>query len=312
MWRPFTVCSLIALALLAPRVFAADNACLGSGVITGAAEFAAYKRRCAECGGTWTHGTHPETGRTTEYCKLPDTGGTAAQSTAPTDPVEALLRAATAGSNRDAAKVLSQYNAQMAADAMRTLIQGDPQAEARRREAAARAAQARAVQEARDSERAAGLLDEMLGLDGDAPTAVTDDGGLELMDSDGEVARAPVGAAAMTTPTPRAGPAPAISAPSIAFTRGFEHGAGCFSASAGATCSGAAPDQVAACLDDYGRGYGKGAKQKDQRLADAYRRGAEDRAAGRRAAGTAVPDASGTCRIEVIQSYQRGFFGGPR
>jgi len=318
--RPHASSVLVLLSFgVALAAAAADSSCLGSGEITSQAQFEAYKRRCAECGGAWTTGRHPQTGQTTEYCKLSDAAATSAATTAAPDPFQALARAATAGSNRDATKVLTEFNTQMTVDAMRKLILGDPEAAARRRAEAAHQAEQRAAQAARDQARADALLGELMDPEGGtaASAATTDASGLGLMLSDGPAPTASAAAA------PRGGLAthllgddPVATLPRSAtgvegFTRGFEHGAGCFSQNAGATCSAAAVEQFDACLADYRSGYEKGEQQKLQRLVDAYERGVVDRQAGRRADGGALGDAVGTCRIDVIQSYQRGFAGSP-
>lgn len=109
--------------------------------------------------------------------------------------------------------------------------------------------------------------------------------------------------------------APAAVAPPAAaidsFTTGFEHGSGCFSQSAGATCSAAALEQVDGCIASYRAGFEAGERGKKTEIGNAYRAGQRDRAAGERNNGAAQPGATGTCRIEWIDAYSAGYNGAP-
>lgn len=103
----------------------------------------------------------------------------------------------------------------------------------------------------------------------------------------------------------------ALQTPKIdSFTRGFEHGSGCYSQNAGPTCSAAALEQVETCIADYRAGFQMGEKAMKTEMGNAYRAGQEARAAGERNTGAAQPGAVGTCRIEWVKAYNSGYAGG--
>lgn len=95
------------------------------------------------------------------------------------------------------------------------------------------------------------------------------------------------------------------------FSKGFEHGSGCYSQNAGATCSAAALEQFDGCVADYRAGFAAGEKGKKTEIGNAYRAGELARAAGAANNGAAQPGATGTCRIEWINAYSSGYSGAP-
>lgn len=105
----------------------------------------------------------------------------------------------------------------------------------------------------------------------------------------------------------------AQAAPRIdSFTRGFDHGSGCFSQSAGVACSAATADQMQACVADYRAGFDVGSRAARVELDRAYRAGIQARAAGAMNNGASQADATGPCRISWIEAYNSGYAGAPR
>ena len=74
-------------------------------------------------------------------------------------------------------------------------------------------------------------------------------------------------------------------------------------------CSGAGGD-YASCQDGYARGFQDGAGARDLRLQRAYDLGHAQGAAGEENVAFNHPDASGSCRIQWVQEYNRGHFDG--
>ncbi len=74
-------------------------------------------------------------------------------------------------------------------------------------------------------------------------------------------------------------------------------------------CSGAGGD-YASCQDGYARGFQDGAGARDLRLQRAYDIGHTHGAAGEENVAFNHPDASGSCRIQWVQEYNRGHFDG--
>ena len=138
------------------------------------------------------------------------------------------------------------------------------------------------------------------------PGAVLVPGGAYSTPMTGQTPSAP------TTPQPSASPPPQQQfLVVVGFDRGFEHASGCFSQNSGPTCSSAAPDRIDGCITDYNAGYSAGDTQRRLRVMDAYRAGAADAMLGRVSNGAGLPDAVGTCRINIIQAYNSGFQGAP-
>jgi hypothetical protein len=100
---------------------------------------------------------------------------------------------------------------------------------------------------------------------------------------------------------------PAMSEPNVdGFTKGFEHGSGCFSQNAGVACSGVAPPLFESCLSDYRRGYSEGRRAADARIDLAFRNGLRDR----RAKQNSRQDSVGNCSMEIMNAYKTGLAGG--
>lgn len=201
----------------------------------------------------------------------------------------------------------------------------DPQAEARRREAAARAEEERLAHERMEKERAERLLGQMLDVSAPAPQGGTArEGGLGLMLGDevprraesggGASASAPVvgGLPLMTDDPPPAGSPEDKVKRSDAFNLGFNDARDCYSQSAGARCSAVAADRWQTCLDDYRGGYSAGEKARKVKMDEARRIGFADAAAGKPANAVGRTEAEGTCKVEWTESYNRGWFEGRR
>ena len=100
---------------------------------------------------------------------------------------------------------------------------------------------------------------------------------------------------------------PGVNEPNVdGFTKGVEHGSGCFSQNAGVACSGAAPTQFEFCLSDYRRGYGEGRKVAQARIDLAFRNGLRDR----RSKKNSHQDSAGNCSMEILNAYKTGLTGG--
>ncbi len=92
------------------------------------------------------------------------------------------------------------------------------------------------------------------------------------------------------------------------YAKGFQAATRCFSQSAGTACTGLGTEQQAACLAGYRAGYRAGETSRQQALEVAYMAGQSAGAAGQLANGASDPRAGGPCRVQWIESYNRGYF----
>lgn len=94
---------------------------------------------------------------------------------------------------------------------------------------------------------------------------------------------------------------------SQAFTKGFEHARDCISQNSGAACAGSKSET---CIPDYRAGYDAGKKDFKLKMAEAFQAGQSAGANGERINGGAHKGATGKCRTEWIQEYDRGYWAG--
>ncbi|HZQ75039.1 MAG TPA: hypothetical protein VFB08_19155 [Burkholderiales bacterium] len=104
----------------------------------------------------------------------------------------------------------------------------------------------------------------------------------------------------------RASTAPRVD--SAGYGKGLEAASQCFSQNAGAACAGLGIEQQTACLDGYRAGYQAGETRRQLAMAEAYRAGESAGAGGGLANGASDPRAAGPCRVQWIESYNRGYF----
>lgn len=94
---------------------------------------------------------------------------------------------------------------------------------------------------------------------------------------------------------------------SEAYTKGFEHASQCISQNAAAVCIAGQPQT---CAADYRTGYDLGSKQRELVLREAYQAGQSAGERGELSNGGADERAQGPCRLDWIQSYNRGHWQG--
>ncbi len=94
------------------------------------------------------------------------------------------------------------------------------------------------------------------------------------------------------------------------YTKGFEHASQCISQNAGSACSGATAEQQQNCISDYRAGYDGGNRQKNLTMEEAFQAGLAAGSRGVLANGASNERATGPCRLEWIESYNRGHFDG--
>ena len=97
---------------------------------------------------------------------------------------------------------------------------------------------------------------------------------------------------------------------SDAYSRGFADASQCYSQNAGPYCTGVSRDQWESCLSDYRAGFTGGDKQRKQLMADAFQTGRHAGEIGEPANGASDPRAEGACRVQWIETYNRGHFEG--
>jgi hypothetical protein len=102
----------------------------------------------------------------------------------------------------------------------------------------------------------------------------------------------------------------APSAKSSHFTKGFEDANGCYPQNAFGHCAAAKPEEQSACTNDYRAGFEVGDKRRALVMDEAYRAGERAGRAGERNGGFADTRAQGPCRLQWIETYNRGYFQG--
>jgi len=93
------------------------------------------------------------------------------------------------------------------------------------------------------------------------------------------------------------------------YTKGFEHASQCFSQNS-TVCSGAPADQQQTCIDDYRLGYTAGDKRRVMAMNEAFRVGEEAGKNDKKDTSFNDPRAQGPCRVQWVESYNRGHFQG--
>lgn len=97
---------------------------------------------------------------------------------------------------------------------------------------------------------------------------------------------------------------------SAAFTKGYDDASQCFSQNSGPHCASLAGEEWQTCLADYRAGYQVGDKERALLMQQAWQAGQLAGAKGELANGAADPLADGPCRVEWIQTYNKGHFQG--
>lgn len=110
---------------------------------------------------------------------------------------------------------------------------------------------------------------------------------------------------------PPAAKSPPKPAPvSTVYSKGYEHASSCISQNSGTACAGVTAAEQQHCVSDYNAGYSNGTKKRNLDMDEALRIGEADGAKGALANGPANAKASGPCRVEWIETYNRGYFNG--
>ncbi len=115
---------------------------------------------------------------------------------------------------------------------------------------------------------------------------------------------------ALLDPVPDEPPPEATPARSSFFTKGFEHASQCISQNAGTSCSVANAAEQTTCIEDYRAGYSAGSIQRKLAMEEAFQAGLVAGTNGMLANGNSDARSDGPCRIEWVESYNRGHFQG--
>lgn len=91
------------------------------------------------------------------------------------------------------------------------------------------------------------------------------------------------------------------------YTKAYEHASQCISRNAGPTCAGVTAEQQSKCVADYNAGYEAGAKERELNLTEAYQAGVGAAVRGEKQNAFADERAKGPCRIEWLDSYDKGY-----
>ena len=94
---------------------------------------------------------------------------------------------------------------------------------------------------------------------------------------------------------------------SPAFLKGFEAATQCYSQNAGPACASVSSQQHTACIADYQGGYTTGEKLKQVVMQEAFDTGASAGRAGQLANGPSDTRADGPCRVQWVETYNRGY-----
>jgi hypothetical protein len=283
----FAQCALVAMLTIAPAAARAQS-CGGEPSVSSASSFQNWKRWCSCMGGT--SASNFNDAQRQGGCRLPS-GSSSSSSSSP--------------SGGSIGTIIGTEIGKALSDSMF----GNPEAEARRRaEEGARAEERRRVEEEtlrKDEETKNRLLGNMMNVDGSPQLGlmgVESGPGLSLMtDSPSAIAPPARGAPAAVRES-------ANQAKSTAYSKGFEHASQCISQNAGSSCAGVTAEQQQACVADYRGGYDSGSKQKAFVLQEAYQAGQGAGARGELANASSDRRAGGQCRIEWVESYNRGYF----
>ncbi|MHB2026300.1 MAG: hypothetical protein ACYCPQ_06635 [Elusimicrobiota bacterium] len=103
-------------------------------------------------------------------------------------------------------------------------------------------------------------------------------------------------------------PSPGPKTKPAGYAKGFADASGCFSRNAGRYCAGADATGQHACLTAYGAGFDLGEIKRKAAMQEAYAAGRQAGGSGKLADGASDARAQGSCRVEWIENYNRGFF----
>lgn len=190
--------------------------------------------------------------------------------------------------------------AQQEAQAAEQKRKAEEQAAVQKREAEEQARQ--------DEETKERLLGSMKGIDSSSQLGlmgVDAAPDLQLMTSDQAVSASP----GLAKPD---GNNSQIKSPSksVAFTKGYDDASQCYSQNSGSCCAGLAGEEWQACLTGYRAGFQVGDKERQLLMQQAWQAGKLAAAKGELANGASDPLADGPCRVEWIQTYNKGYFQG--
>lgn len=236
--------------------------------------WSSYSSWCRACGGT------PFQDNTGGGCRPgPNWGGQSSSATG----APPFSMPSTGNLNNDLALGMAQLGTQMIIQGLIGSTQETPEQRARREEETRRAAEAaarRAAEEAHQREvQHQDLMSALLPTPGAPPAAP--------------------GAAAGTPP-----------AKSQHFTKGFEDADGCYPQNAFGHCAAVKPEEQSACTNDYRAGFEVGDKRRVLVMDEAYRAGERAGKTGERNGGFTDARAQGPCRLQWIETYNRGYFQG--
>jgi hypothetical protein len=197
-------------------------------------------------------------------------------------------------------------------NAIANSLKTDPAEEARRKAAEeALAEDRRRTEEERfrvEEERKNKLLETMMSV-GESPQlglmGVDSGPGLSLMTGDQAVS-----ASASLDKSNQDDNKSGSQSKSVGYTKGFEDASQCFSQNSGARCAGMDANQQQTCLSDYRLGYAAGDKQRVLVMNEAFASGEYAGKTGELANGASDPRADGPCRLQWIETYNRGHFQG--
>lgn len=265
---------LLLSAAMAGEAFAANcsNPPMPPGGRLSGSWWSSYSSWCRACGGT------PFQDNTGGGCRPGPNWDGQSSSAAGATP---FSMPSTGNINNDIALGMAQLGTQMIIQGLIGSTQESPEQRARREEETRRAAEAaarRAAEAARQREvQHQGLMSALLPVPGVAPAP---------------------GSAGTTAPK------------SQHFTKGFEDADGCYPQNAFGHCAGAKPEEQSACTSDYRAGFEVGDKRRVLVMEEAFRTGERAGRAGERNGGFTDTRAQGPCRLQWIETYNRGYFQG--
>lgn len=275
--------AFVAMLAIAPSAARAAN-CGGEPSVSGASSFQTWRRWCSCMGGT--SASNLNDAQRQGGCRLPSGSGSSSSTGTSAGSIGTII-------GNEIGKEINK------------MLFGDPEGDARRRaEERVRAEeQHRAAEEQnrRQEEQKNRLLGGMLGVENSQPL------GLMGVDSGPELGLMTDSASSIATSAKTASPA---GNKSQSYAKGFEHASQCYSQNSGPACVGVTADQMQGCVSDYRGGYDAGTKQRTQVMDEAFQAGRGAGSSGGIANAASDARATGSCRTEWINTYNRGFFQG--
>jgi len=242
--------------------------------------WSSYSSWCRSCGGT------PYQNSSGGGCRPGPNWGGNSSSGSSASPSMPFTMPSTGNANNDLALGMAQIGTQMLVQGLLSMSQEDPQQKARREAEARRTAeeaQRRAAEQAqRQEEQHRDLLASLIPGPGSASTATS---GLPQGNN--------------TT-----------GAKSNHFTKGFEDASQCYPDNAFGYCIGVRKEDQDTCPNDYRAGFEVGDKRRQLVMDEAYRAGEQAGRAGDRNGSFTDHRAQGPCRLQWIETYNRGHFSG--